>query len=183
MSATGGVPATVVRAARPEDSRAMAEVHVASWRAAYAGILTDDFLRDLSEDTSEQSWSATLREPAGGQSPVRYLVAESEGRVVGLGAAGSPRQAVPDGVGELHMLNLDPRCWRRGIGTTLHDGLIGELADLGYRSAYLWVVEANNRAREFYHARNWRPDGERRDDDRFEPPIAELRYIRDPLVG
>jgi ribosomal protein S18 acetylase RimI-like enzyme len=173
-------PIALVRAARPEDGRAMAEVHVAAWRAAYAGIMSDGFLGGLNEDTSARRWAATL---AGPHPSVSYLVAESDGRVVGIGAAGAPRQEVPDGVGELWMINLHPRWWRRGLGTLLHDGLMAELAAFGYLSAYLWVAQGNDRARAFYRAKDWRPDGERRVDDRAEPPIPELRYVRDPLVA
>ena len=40
----------VIREATPDDARAIAEVHVASWRWAYRGDLPAEFLDGLSVD-------------------------------------------------------------------------------------------------------------------------------------
>ena len=42
-----------IRTATPEDARAIAEVHVASWRAAYRGVLPDTYLDRLSVDENK----------------------------------------------------------------------------------------------------------------------------------
>jgi hypothetical protein len=46
----------MIRKATPEDARAIAEVHVKSWRAAYRDLLPQDFLQGLSVDRREQQW-------------------------------------------------------------------------------------------------------------------------------
>ena len=38
----------IIREAHPNDGPGMAKVHVDTWRAAYRGILPDDFLDGLS---------------------------------------------------------------------------------------------------------------------------------------
>jgi len=43
----------MIRPATPEDARAIAEVHVASWRYAYRGLLPDDVLDRLSVEERE----------------------------------------------------------------------------------------------------------------------------------
>jgi len=67
-----------IREAEPRDARAIAEVHVGSWRAAYRGQLTDDYLDDLKVDDRLDQHRRTLEEPRAGW---RTWVAEEGGRV------------------------------------------------------------------------------------------------------
>ncbi len=50
------------------------------------------------------------------------------------------------------------------------------MAGQGYRRATLWVLEANQRARRFYEARGWTPDGTSKIDDRGSFQLHEVRY-------
>ena len=59
MSALPADPPSV-RNARSADAPGIAEVHVASWRAAYAGQLPDRFLRKLSVDERTRSWRSRI---------------------------------------------------------------------------------------------------------------------------
>ena len=49
-----------IRAATRDDARAIAEVHVASWRAGYRGLVDDDFLAALSVDARLATWETLL---------------------------------------------------------------------------------------------------------------------------
>ena len=49
-----------VRGATADDARAIAEVHVASWRWAYRGQVPDRILDELSVDEREAIWRAAL---------------------------------------------------------------------------------------------------------------------------
>ena len=63
------------------DARAVAEVHVASWRAAYADII--DFTKvPLDVDERERSWAHRI--PLVGDEGNRTWVAELQGRIVGF---------------------------------------------------------------------------------------------------
>lgn len=169
-------PVCVVRPARPQDGHAMAEVHVAAWQATYVGIMPDDFLAGLDVDRFTSRWTRTVAESA--DDHTRHLVAEADGRVVRVSTAGTPRDDMPTGTGELRQINLRPDAWRHGYGTMLHDAQLQELADMGYDSAYLWVAEGNERARAFYRARGWSEDGGVKVDDNWDPPVREFRYVR-----
>ena len=50
------------------------------------------------------------------------------------------------------------------------------LAQAGYRQATLWVLESNERARRFYEAAGWWPDGKVKTDCSLGFPLAEIRY-------
>ncbi|WP_121388739.1 GNAT family N-acetyltransferase [Actinokineospora cianjurensis] len=162
-----------VRRARQGDGKGMAAVHVAAWRAAYVGIMTDDRLAGLSERTFAQRWESIVTSPG----EARTFVAEADGRITGIATAGPPRHQVR--AGEVHMLNVHPDAWGTGTGSALLARCVEELTLLGYSSAYLWVAEANHRAITFYTNHGWTPDGETMDDHRESPPLREHRYVRD----
>src|SRR5271165_2088735 len=50
----------IIRDAELRDARGIAEVHVRSWQAAYAGIVPDEVLARLSVDQREQLWAQIL---------------------------------------------------------------------------------------------------------------------------
>jgi hypothetical protein len=71
-----------IRLASPADTdaRAVAEVHVRSWQAAYRGLLPQDYLDglDLTLDKREAYWREAIIQGGPG-----LLVAEVDGAVVG----------------------------------------------------------------------------------------------------
>jgi hypothetical protein len=49
-----------IRPAAVHDARAIAEVHVESWKSTYRGIFPDDLLNGLSVEKRESSWRDLL---------------------------------------------------------------------------------------------------------------------------
>jgi GNAT superfamily N-acetyltransferase len=164
-----------VRAATVADAPAIGEVHVASWRAAYAGLLPEDFLGRLSAEARAASWARRIGDP---DIPGRVLVVEADGGIAGFAAFG-PR---PDqsGEGQLYALYLRPRYWGRGLGRLLHEQVVAELVERGWSAAVLWVLATNERAKTFYVRQGWVPDGaaqtETIDDGRV--TLEEMRFRR-----
>jgi L-amino acid N-acyltransferase YncA len=88
----------VIRAARPTDARAIAEVSVASRRWSYRDVLAESDLLTLSVDATAADFAEGLAEPNPGSA---VFVAELAGRVVGYAyVVPSPEFDVPAG-GEL----------------------------------------------------------------------------------
>jgi GNAT superfamily N-acetyltransferase len=144
-----------IRDAGPSDARAIAEVHVASWRDAYRRLLPDGFLDRLSVDDRERSWRTMFTDPAYG-----VVVAEDAGRVVGFASFGPSRdEGAPDGTGEIPAIYVHPDALGMGIGRQLFEEAIGKLREGGFARATLWVLEANARARRFYEKAGWSWDG------------------------
>ena len=50
----------MVRPAVLDDAAAIARVHVASWRTTYRGLLPDDFLSSLSEESYTDRWRRVM---------------------------------------------------------------------------------------------------------------------------
>jgi GNAT superfamily N-acetyltransferase len=148
---------TVIRAARPEDARPVAEVHVASWRHAYRGLLPEDSLERLSIDDREATWLGVFADP---DPRSGAFVAEVEGRIVGFASFGPSRdEDAPDRTGEVPAIYLDPAVLGTGVGRELFEAATMALRDAGFARANLWVLEANTPARRFYEKAGWACDG------------------------
>jgi GNAT superfamily N-acetyltransferase len=171
------MPVNEVRAAGLSDAAAIAEIHVRAWQAAYAGLLPEDFLKTLSVEGRTRGWERALSNP---DRPGRILVLAGDGSLSGFAAIGPSRD---DGagaeVGELLSIYLRPELWGRGLGRTLHDHALGGLSDDGFEVVTLWVLDTNERARGFYAATGWTPDGATKTDTLPGGiSLQEVRYRR-----
>ncbi len=174
MSAIDGV---VIRDATPSDSRAIAEVHVASWRWAYRGDLPAQFLDGQSVDARERQWDEWL---APAQPGAGTMVAQTDEGVVGFCSFAPSRDDDAEAhTAEVMTIYLRPHAAGRGIGRELFASAVGRLAELGYERATLWVMTSNDRSRRFYEAAGWSWDGTTGEHrfDRANVPI--VRYAVD----
>jgi ribosomal protein S18 acetylase RimI-like enzyme len=136
----------VTRPARLEDLLGAAEARVASWRAAFTGLVPQDFLDSMDPASIASSWADSI---AAGRS--RLYVAIADEHVIGYAGVGPERDAgAPPNTGELYALFVHPDHWGTGAGRALTDAACTDLRDAGCSTVRLWVLEANIRARRFY---------------------------------
>jgi ribosomal protein S18 acetylase RimI-like enzyme len=138
----------VVREARPEDSGAIATIHVQAWRAAYQGIVPAQFLEALSVQQREDVWRQRLERDARST-----WVVEQHAQVLGWSSVGPSRDAdaVPS-TSELWAIYVDPRHWRRGVGQHLWAYVQEHLSRSGFSDVTLWVLKDNTGALAFYRS-------------------------------
>lgn len=174
-------PAGPIRPAVPVDAGAIAAVHVSAWRAAYPGLMPQPLLDGLSVEDHERGWRRILSEPG----PATTIVAEYDGAVRGFAVYGPSRDEDATGqpVGELIALNVDPACWRRGLGRALTETVIAASHRRRWDRLTLWVVKGNARAQTLYSRLGFAPDGAEKTDATHDgAPIYEVRY-RKYLAG
>jgi ribosomal protein S18 acetylase RimI-like enzyme len=172
-------PAIAVRPAIEGDAARIARVHVESWQSTYQGLVPQPILDGLSIDRRTAFWSGLLVEP--GES--RTWVGELDGRVVGF--VGTGRSTDPDLAADtaaVESIYLLPRVLGLGLGRLLLRTATSDLVERGFAKASLWVFTANDRARRFYEAAGWRPDGTAQMLDFDGTGIEEVRYRID-LAG
>jgi ribosomal protein S18 acetylase RimI-like enzyme len=163
-----------VRRATVDDAAGIAVAHVASWKAAYRGLLPDQLLDNLSVTHGQERMSNDLATPAP-RSDV--FVATRHHAVAGFAWIGPRRCAAPaEHDGELYSIYLHPDHWGHGIGQRLHSTALARLHELGFTAATLWVLNGNERAINFYHRTGWRENGVSRVDTR--PDGTELPEIQ-----
>jgi ribosomal protein S18 acetylase RimI-like enzyme len=166
-----------IRWATVEDAGAIADVHIASWRAAYRDLLPAERLAALDLATRTRQWSEWLS--AGGERR-ETLAAVRGGEIVGFATLRmpTPDPGEPDDVAEIPALYLRPEARRAGIGRRLVNESLREMRDRGFREAILWMLEGNEPARAFYEATGWRLDGAGRRASQYFPELAELVEVR-----
>ena len=167
-----------IRNAEVGDARAIAEVHVASWRVAYRDLLPAADLDQLEVDQFA-SWRGRRIEAMDTTNSATLVAVADEG-VVGFVDVGPTRDEHLDAetVAELYAIYFDPRHWGRGNGRALIAEAEATMASLGFSSAMLWVLEENERARTFYEAAGWAPDGGRQLERIITSDVYEVRYTK-----
>jgi GNAT superfamily N-acetyltransferase len=172
------MPGLVVRAVTPADVAAVTRLQVASWRAAYAGIIPAGYLAAMSAAEREQRHLARVSDP---EPRASYLLAERGGVTIGMANVGPARDDDLDAarVGEIRAMYADPSAWSTGVGSALMRASLDHLRAVGLVDVTLWVLEDNLRARAFYGRWGFRPDGARQVVE-LGRPVPEIRYYRQP---
>lgn len=140
------MPSYTVRPAAPRDAKAIADIHVATWQAAYQGVIPDDFLKAMTVEKRLAYWREAIE-----FSDPQILVAVDADKVIGFVGFDRSRDAgTKSTVGEIWALYITPEHWRQGAGLALWDGARDGLKDEGCTQVTLWVLVANERALQFY---------------------------------
>lgn len=163
-----------IRPATLDDAHALAELHIASWRAAYDQIVPARVLDGLSVDERADRHRSTI---ASGIADT--AVAEVDGGVVGFCVLGHCRDEdkPQDNTGEIWGIYLAPSHWRRGIGSDLLRWAEAELLRRGKAEVVLWVLDANSPSKQFYEANGYVQDGTRKELT-IGKPLTAVRYAK-----
>ena len=162
----------IIREATSADALGVATVHVLSWRAAYRGIIPDDYLDNLNIAQRAERFVKDFVEYKG---ITHYYVAENDGAIIGNLAIGICRDEDKPQTGEVIGIYFLQEYWGFGYGKNLMDFAIEKLSELGYRNICLWVLEENVRAKRFYEKYGFTPDGAKKEIFK-EKPLVVVRY-------
>jgi GNAT superfamily N-acetyltransferase len=159
----------------------IAIAHVRSWQAAYRGLVPQDYLDGLDPAQRLPGWVRGLNAARWPRAAI--FVADDGADIAGFAITCPSRDADADpaSVGELAAIYLMPHAWGTGLGRELMAACMSSFSEAGYAEATLWVLDTNTRARHFYAAAGWRPDGAEQDDRRGDFVLHEVRYRR-PLT-
>ena len=131
------------------DEVGAANAHIHCWRETYTGLIHDEFLDSLPVTMNRriEFWRGIATEMASGS--VSSMVATENFNVVGFVILGAARDHAFSDCGELQALYLLRHYQKKKIGFLLFCAGIRQLRELGFRSAYAWVLSGNP-AVEFY---------------------------------
>jgi ribosomal protein S18 acetylase RimI-like enzyme len=155
-----------IRRAARVDARAIARVHVETWQSAYAGLLPDSMLANMSDVRHTAMWLQSLSDK--NEARGVFVADDEDMGVVGFGSCG-PVRDTPEGldgteqrVGEVYLLYVETDFQNQGIGRRLLDALFRQLRADGFDTAVLWML-ADNPTRFFYEGLGGQQVGERTD--------------------
>ena len=163
-----------LRDATRADAHAIAEIHVAAWRAAYRDLMPQGYLASLSIDERARMWEKTIAQLG----PARLALAEFDGSIAGFCLYGPTRdRAEAADVAEIYAVNVHPSRWRQGAGRLLCEHALREAAAREHSAMTLWVMSGNGRARRFYQRLGFATDGAARTNTQLiGSPFDEVRY-------
>lgn len=138
-----------VRPAIVEDARAIARVHVASWRTTYRNIIDEETLSSLSVEQRTNRWRRILTEYSAEN--IVYVATDDADEIVGFASGGALRDEDSEYSGELYAIYLLAEMQGEGIGRRLTTTLLNHLYTLGHTAILVWVLEENP-ATHFYAA-------------------------------
>jgi len=135
------------RAAGPDDAEKIALLHADSWRRHYRGAYADSFLDGAVVANRRSVWSSRLAAPANSTT----VVAEDDTGLVGFVHVVFDED---DRWGSfIDNLHVSHKRRRTGVGTALLTCAAEAVAGRATcRSVYLWVLEQNTAAQQFYRA-------------------------------
>lgn len=161
-----------IRPLLPDDKlEAVSHIYEASWKSAYRGIVPQAYLDSL----SQRGWTSFLT--ASGHDT---LLLCDKNTPVGVCAYGPSRWPTWPQQGEIISLYLLDAYIGKGYGRALLQTAVDALIKHGYREIFLWVLEENRRARDFYAAYGFTASAEYTQTDIGGKPLREIRYVYTP---
>lgn len=140
--------AVTLRRMNEADLNAVAGLHAASWRAAYADVLSAEYLAGPVEIERTAAWAARAPELSNGRA-VGWIAEAGEQSLAGFGYVIVHNDPVYGHL--LDNLHVAPGRQSKGVGRQLLGALGAELAPRGLtEGVYLWVYASNVRAQAFY---------------------------------
>ncbi len=157
-----------IRTITDKDSMlSVSNIYEQSWKYAYRGIIPDTWLAGIPSG----HWANGLRQPGR-----LSLVLLDDGEMCGTASFCHARMESMKDYGEIISIYLLPEVMHKGYGYQLMQAVISELRNMGYRKAYLWVLEENKNARQFYERFGFVRDDKTQKDIYDGKELKELMY-------
>ena len=166
-----------IRPATPEDAESIAQVHIASWREAYAGIVSSEVLAGLDVEQRTEQWRRVIDDAARGEKHVWVAEDDEDGHITGFASLGPSRDEDADRPPlEIYTIYLEPHAWGHGVARKLMRTLLEAVPEGS--SVTLWVLAANERAQHFYRRNGFVADGIERLEGCGDEQLREVRWVR-----
>jgi ribosomal protein S18 acetylase RimI-like enzyme len=157
-----------VRPARASDASGLARVQVASWRSAFAGLVPDAVIAELTSEEAvgqfAERWREAISAPPTSKHRVHVAVEKpGEPEILGFAAAGpaTDEDLWPGTDGELYELHVLPSVAAEGHDQRLLHAVADTFAEDGFSTGYTWTLAGDEARVEFLEAAGWAPDGSR----------------------
>lgn len=152
-----------------EEMSVLAAMHRQIWQKAYAAIFPEEKLRGLRQDDFLASWQE--REAEGCWRLFWVCQAEEKTGFVVYGEAG-------DKAMEIKSFYFLPAYWGKGVADAAMLELLKQAGKEDYKEVFLWVLEENHRAQQFYRSHGFSPTYKTQTRERLGFTIKEQQMSR-----
>lgn len=133
-----------IRKAEVNDARAIAEVHVDSWRTTYKDIVPKAYLDSLSYEQRAKLWEHNM------EHQTVYVAENEQGQIVGFSVGGKKAtKGYSTYAGELYAIYILESQQGKGLGRLLVKPVVNELSERNIQSMIVLVL-ADNPSKYFY---------------------------------
>lgn len=129
--------------AKQEDAIQIASLIKNGWNAAYKGIISDEFLRNMDEKKLVGNW---LKSIENGENNYVYKM---NNEILGIIRFGKAERPVTPNEGEVYVLYVKVEEKRKGIGTELLTFAKQELKQNGFNKMIIWCLKEMFKAQIF----------------------------------
>lgn len=159
----------VIRPMKAEDMNEISDVYEQSWRSAYAGIVPGEYMDSIAKGM----WAKNVDDPNW-----KTLVCTLDGKIIGTASVCRSRFEEYQDLGEIVSIYLLPEYMRQGYGKMLFNEAMRVLKLDGYKEIFLWVLEDNLNARQFYESRGFKLADGTCEVDIGGKKLKEVRYAK-----
>ncbi|MDC0980412.1 GNAT family N-acetyltransferase [Bdellovibrionales bacterium] len=129
----------VISKAVESDCKEITEVHIASWRSTYSGLISAEYLNALDCGVRTEMWRSILSSNDCGV----VFVVRNEGVLIGFFHSGKGRDIECSGYSEIYAIYLLKEYHGKGIGKAMMSYCFEQLKSVGYSNIYLWILHNN----------------------------------------
>lgn len=167
----------VFREAKKEDAENVTLLHVLSWQQNYRDSFSDDFLDNEASTERLAVWKERLIKPDKNQF---VLLVEEQGVLLGFICAYFDENNKYGTL--LDNLHVSPNAKGKGLGTRLISKLLQEMNNRNVRkSLYLWVLDKNSEAIDYYSNLGGKPIEKIKANDIGDLGFLKIRYVWDEI--
>ncbi len=147
----------MIREAKIEDAKHIAELYISSSKAAYNEIVPDNHLQNLSVEEKTNQYTEKIQNKT-----EEIFVSEESGVMSGFLTFSKNEKSI-----ELLQIYIDPRMKKQGIGRKLISFLENLATDRNIHKIILWVIRDNKAAIAFYEKLGFQNDKKERHLDKY----------------
>lgn len=151
-----------------EMASTVSHIYALSWKTAYRNIVPQAYLDDL----SLERWTPFLE-----NSPEDGFAIKDHGELAAISYIGSAKDTAMQGWGEIRSIYVLPQHFYKGYGKKLLSFVLSELRNNGFEKVYLWVLEDNMQARNFYERNGFAANGDKENMTIGGKDLVKIRYI------
>lgn len=131
-----------------DDVEGIIDVKIRGWKAAYQGIISNEYLDKMKEEQFEERLRMYFHD-------CNRIVYQEKEKILGFcmyGERQNQKEGYLDYDGEICALYVDPEYKRKGIGRQLLQYALSDLKENGKHKVILWCLDKNIPSRNFYKA-------------------------------
>ena len=130
-----------------DEAKETSQLFQKCWQDTYKNILPDVFLDNIPKN----AWVKQVNESA----RHNLIFVDDDNQIRAAVSYGRPRDTRMLGCGELMALYVEPNFQGFNIGKTLLNAAENELKKMGYGKIYLWCIDGDENARQFFEHFGW----------------------------